>query len=432
MIIDDCRICGNRTLVPVLDLGPQALSGIFPRTREEVVPTVPLELLKCSPDGCGLVQLRHTADFGLMYGDNYGYRSGIRPFMVQHLHGKVAAITDLVDLGRGDLVVDIGSNDSTLLQGYPADGPTLVGVDPTGSQFRTYYPPHIELLPDFFSGEVFRERFGTRRAKVVTSIAMFYDLPRPMAFMQDVHDVLDEDGIWVMEQSYLPAMIENTAYDVVCHEHLEYYALRQIEWMAERVGFTVIKAELTAVYGGSLCVTLAKRPGRYPVDEAGLAAIRAREAALGLDTMAPFEAFAKRVHEFRDGLREFLDDSRRTGKVTLGYGASTKGNVILQYCGISEDDLPCIGDPNPGKSGCFTPGTGIPIVSESDAKSRRPDQLLVLPWIYRDGFIEREGDFLAGGGALVFPLPELSVVGGRSGLGTPGPGRGAVHQATGR
>ncbi|MEU5214245.1 class I SAM-dependent methyltransferase [Streptomyces sp. NPDC020742] len=410
MIIEDCRICGNRTLLPVLDLGPQALTGVFPRTREEAVPTVPLELLKCSPDGCGLVQLRHTADFGLMYGDNYGYRSGIRPFMVQHLHGKVAAITDLVDLGPGDLVLDIGSNDSTLLRGYPAPGPDLVGIDPTGGQFVEHYPEHIELLPDFFSGEVFRERFGGRKAKVVTSIAMFYDLPRPLAFMQDVHDVLADDGIWVMEQSYLPAMLEATAYDVVCHEHLEYYALRQIEWMAERVGFTVLKAELTEVYGGSLCVTLAKRPDRYPVDEAGLAVIRAKETALGLDTMAPFEAFAGRVHAFRDGLREFLDASRKAGKLTLGYGASTKGNVILQYCGIGEDDLPCIGEPSPAKSGCFTPGTGIPIVSEAEAKSRRPDQLLVLPWIYRDGFIERERDFLAGGGRLVFPLPELSVV----------------------
>ncbi|PJJ06497.1 NDP-4-keto-2,6-dideoxyhexose 3-C-methyltransferase [Streptomyces sp. 2333.5] len=410
MIIEDCRICGNRNLLPVLDLGPQALTGVFPRTREEAVPTVPLELLKCSPDGCGLVQLRHTADFGLMYNENYGYRSGIRPFMVQHLHGKVAAITGLVDLGPDDLVVDIGSNDSTLLRGYPTPGPTRVGIDPTGPKFREHYPPDAELIPDFFSRDLFTERFGTRRAKVVTSIAMFYDLPRPMAFMQDVYDVLDDDGIWVMEQSYLPAMIEGTAYDVVCHEHLEYYALQQIEWMAERVGFTVLKAELTEVYGGSLCVTLAKRPGRYPVDEAGLAAVRARETALGLDTMAPFEAFAKRVHGYRDGLRDFLDESRRAGKVTLGYGASTKGNVILQFCGLTEDDLPCIGEPNADKSGCFTPGTGIPIVSEEEAKSRRPDQLLVLPWIYREGFIERESDFLAGGGKLVFPLPELSIV----------------------
>ncbi|BET45133.1 class I SAM-dependent methyltransferase [Streptomyces tendae] len=413
MVIDRCRVCGNRTLLPVLDLGPQALTGVFPRSREEAVPVVPLQLVQCAPDGCGLVQLRHVADFGLMYGDGYGYRSGIRPFMVRHLKSKVDAITKLVALGPDDLVVDIGSNDSTLMRQYPADGPALVGVDPVGAKFRHLYPPHAELITDFFSKEVFSERFGARRVKAVTSIAMFYDLPRPMQFMQDIRDILADDGVWVTEQSYLPSMLEATAYDVVCHEHLAYYSLRQIEWMAERVGLTVIKAELTDVYGGSLDVTLARTPTRLPVDERGLAAIRAREAALGLDGPTPFTRFAARSERYRDALREFLDDSRKAGKLTVGYGASTKGNVILQYCGLGPDDLPCVGEPNEDKAGCFTPGTGIPIVSESEAKAHRPDQLLVLPWIYRDGFVERERDFLAGGGRLVFPLPELSVVEGR-------------------
>jgi NDP-4-keto-2,6-dideoxyhexose 3-C-methyltransferase len=411
MIIDECRICGNTELVPVLDLGPQALTGLFPRRPDEPVPVIPLELVKCSPAGCGLVQLKHTPDPGLMYTDNYGYRSGIRPFMVNHLHGKIASIRQLVEPGPGDLVLDIGSNDGTLLRGYPVDGPTLVGVDPCGEKFRPLYPAHVELISDFFSRKVFAERFGSRRAKVITSIAMFYDLPRPLEFMQDVADVLDDDGVWLLEQSYLPAMLNATAYDVVCHEHLDYYALAQIEWMAERVGLTTVKAELTDVYGGSLCVTLAKRGSRHRVrDEALLTRIRASEAEMGLDTMAPFAAFRERVERRRAQLREFLDASREAGKLTVGYGASTKGNVILQYCGITAEDLPCIGEPNSDKDGCFTPGTGIPIVSESAAKARNPDQLLVLPWIYRDGFIERERDYLARGGHLVFPLPELEIV----------------------
>ncbi|MEU7564083.1 class I SAM-dependent methyltransferase [Streptomyces eurythermus] len=410
MIITACRICGNRELLPVLDLGEQALTGVFPTRRDQEVPSVPLELVVCSPAGCGLVQLRHTPDADLMYGDDYGYRSGIRPFMIHHLHDKVAAILDLVELGPRDLVVDIGSNDATLLRGYPEDGPRLVGIDPTGGKFRDRYPANAELVVDYFSRKTFEDRFGRQRAKVVTSIAMFYDLPDPMRFMQDVHDILDDDGIWVMEQSYMPSMLGADAYDVVCHEHLEYYALRQIEWMAERVGLTVIRAELTEVYGGSLCVTLARNPGRYARDEAGLARIRAREAEAGLDTTAPFEAFARRVERQREALLEFLARSREAGKVTFGYGASTKGNVILQYCGLTERDLPCIGEVSPEKAGRFTPGTRIPIVSEEDAKAGKPDQLLVLPWIYRDGFVEREQRFVAGGGKLVFPLPELSVV----------------------
>ncbi|MGN9843388.1 class I SAM-dependent methyltransferase [Nonomuraea sp. H19] len=408
--IDQCRICGNGELVPVLDLGWQALTGAFPRTRGEHVPAVPLELIVCSPAGCGLVQLRHTTDLGLMYGEQYGYRSGLNQSMVQHLHQKVAEITSMVALGSGDLVLDIGSNDSTLLRAYPEDGPELVGIDPTGIKFRPWYPPHVGLITEFFTKDVFNRAYGSRRAKVVTSIAMFYDLPDPLRFMRDVRDVLAEDGIWLTEQSYLPAMLASTAYDVVCHEHLNYYALRQIEWMAERAGLTVVHGEITDIYGGSLSLILTPSPSRYPVDESGLARIRASEAELGLGTLAPYQDFARRARDHRDVLRDFLDASRKDDKLTLGYGASTKGNVVLQFCGLSEADLPCIAEVNDDKYGRFTPGTAIPIVSESEARARRPDQFLVLPWIYRANIVERERDFLASGGRLVFPLPELTVV----------------------
>lgn len=411
MIVDSCRICDNQDLLPVLDLGLQAVTSVFPRSRDQVVPTVPLELVKCSPSGCGLVQLRHTTDLDLMYGHGgYGYRSSIRPYMVNHLHGIVDQVTDLVDLGAGDLVVDIGSNDATLLRGYPTGGPELVGFDPNGDQFRDRYPTHVDLVADYFSRKAFAERYGARRAKVVTSIAMFYDLPRPVEFVQDIYDILDEDGVWISEQAYLPSMLDKVAYDAICHEHLEYYALRQFEWMAGQVGFTVIRAEFTPVHGGSLRLTMAKGTGHYPVYEAGLATIRRGEEKVALDTMVPFEQFASRARAHRDGLREFLDTSRAAGKLTLGYGASTKGNVLLQYCGLSVRELPSIGEVNADKAGCFTPGTGIPIVSEEEAKSHNPDQLLVLPWGYRDSFIEREHRFLTNGGTLVFPLPELDLV----------------------
>ncbi|MFE9656601.1 class I SAM-dependent methyltransferase [Micromonospora sp. NPDC006431] len=405
----ECRICGNRALVPILDLGNQALTGIFPRPGE-VVPTAPLELVKCGPGGCGLVQLRHTADLSLMFGVHYGYRSSIRPFMINHLHRKVAQLTGMVGLDRTDLVLDIGSNDATLLRGYPADGLTRVGIDPTGEKWREYYPDDIDLIPDFFSKTAFAERYGDRKAKIVTSIAMFYDLPDPVGFMADVRDILTDDGVWMIEMSYAVPLLEIPAYDAICHEHLEYYSLRQIEWMAERVGFTVSTAEITDVNGGSLCVTLVKDPTKHKIDTAQVNRIRRREAELGLDSMAPYETFARRVRDHRDKLRAFLDESRAAGKLTLGYGASTKGNVILQYCGIGAEDLPCVGEVSSEKHGCLTPGSGIPIVSEEDAKARRPDQLLVLPWVHRGGFIEREQEFLARGGRLVFPLPAISAV----------------------
>ncbi|MFJ6696923.1 class I SAM-dependent methyltransferase [Streptomyces sp. NPDC091272] len=399
-VVDRCRICDNTELLPVLDLGPQALTGVFPRSRDEDVPRVPLELVRCSPGGCELVQLRHTADFGLMYGEGYGYRSSLNRSMADHLRGKVAALRGLVDLGPGDLAVDIGSNDGTLLAAYPTDGPALVGVDPAAPVFAGTYPPGAELIPDFFACDL----LGGRRAKVVTSIAMFYDLPRPMEFMREVARLLTDDGIWVTEQSYLPAMLHSGAYDVVCHEHLDYYGLRQIEWMAERTGLKVVQAELTPVYGGSLSVVLARRGSPRQADEAALARIRAGEHDL------PFKEFARRTEESRDRLLEFLTASRDKGLRTLGYGASTKGNVLLQYCGLDETFLPCIAEVNQDKFGCCTPGTGIPIVSEEEARAMDPDQFLVLPWVYRDTMVARERDFLASGGHLVFPLPTLEVV----------------------
>jgi NDP-4-keto-2,6-dideoxyhexose 3-C-methyltransferase len=405
----ECRICGNRDLLSVLDLGTQALTGIFPRPGQNV-PTAPLELVRCGPGGCGLIQMRHTADLSLMYGEHYGYRSSVRPFMINHLRRKVEQLTGLVDLDRTDLVLDIGSNDATLLRAYPADGLTRVGIDPTGEKWREYYPDDIGLIPDFFSKAAFAGEYGERKAKIVTSIAMFYDLPDPLGFMAEVRDVLTDDGVWMIEMSYALPLLQIPAYDAVCHEHLEYYTLRQIEWMAQRVGLTLTTAEITDVNGGSLCVTLVKDPAGHKVDTAEIERIRRREAELELETPAPYEAFARRVGEHRDKLRTFLDDSRAAGKLTVGYGASTKGNVILQYCGITTDDLPCVGEVSREKHGATTPGSGIPIVSEEDAKALRPDQLLVLPWVHSGGFVEREQEFLAGGGKLVFPLPSISAV----------------------
>jgi NDP-4-keto-2,6-dideoxyhexose 3-C-methyltransferase len=402
----ECRICGNRTLLPVLDLGTQALTGIFPKSGE-VVPAAPLELVRCAPDGCGLMQMRHTADLSLMYGSHYGYRSGVRPFMINHLHRKVAELTGRVDLNSSDLVLDIGSNDATLLRGYTLDNLTRVGIDPTGEKWRKHYSDDIALIPDFFSKAAFVERYGDRQARIVTSIAMFYDLPDPLRFMAEVRDVLADDGVWMIEMSYALPLLQIPAYDAVCHEHLAYYRLSQIEWMAERVGLVVSTAEVTDVNGGSLCVTLVKDATKHKIDTPRIERIRQQEDVLELHTDAPYESFARRVGEHREQVRAFFDDSHSAGRLTVGYGASTKGNVMLQYCGITTDDLPYIGEVSQEKHGRFTPGSGIPIVAEEDAKALRPDQLFVLPWVHRAGFVEREQEFMAAGGKLVFPLPSI-------------------------
>lgn len=405
--ISRCRICANKRLVPVLSLGTQALTGVFPRTRGEKVAAGPLELVKCAETGrgesCGLVQLRQSYDKKEMYSKRYGYHSGLNPSMVRHLGDRVRALLGLVRLGRGDLVVDIGSNDGTLLAAYPRQGETLVGIDPTAGQFRAHYPPGSQLIPDFFSARLLRKRFPGRKAKAVTSIAMFYDLDSPSAFVREVSGILADDGVWVLEQSYLPTMIEKNAYDTVCHEHLEYYGLRQIKWMTDRASLKIVDVELNDVNGGSFAVTVAKRSSPLREATKKVAALLRRERKYA--GAAPYRAFRRNVMSHRRELLGMLRKIGSRGKTIAGYGASTKGNVILQFCGLGERDIPFIGEVNPDKFGCFTPGTLIPIVPEAAAKAALPDYLLVLPWHFKDFILKKEKDYRRAGGRLLFPLP---------------------------
>ena len=413
--ISSCRICNHRQLVSLLHLGEQCLTGIFPKSADEKITRGPLELVKCDgDDACGLVQLRHSYDSAEMYGADYGYRSSLNKSMVAHLRAKVAKLTAMAPPQPGDLVLDIGSNDGTLLSFYPP-GPTPVGMDPTAEKFREFYQPHIEVIADFFSAANFKAQFGTRKAKLITSIAMFYDLDEPMQFVAQVAEILDDDGIWHFEQSYLPTMLAANAYDTVCHEHVEYYALAQIQWMMDRCGLKIIAIEQNDINGGSFAVTVAKASSRHREDTAAVAAMLAAEASQGLHTLAPYQAFRERVFRHRDALLALLAELSRQGASVLGYGASTKGNVILQFCGITTAQIPFIAEVNPDKFGKFTPGTHIPIISETEAHAMKPDCLLVMPWHFRDNLVKREAAYLQRGGKMIFPLPEIQIVGQQGG-----------------
>lgn len=410
--IDRCRICGNRDLVPLLDLGEQALTGVFPATRGQALTIGPLRLVRCAGGEeavCGLVQLAHSYDLGEMYGDNYGYRSGLNPAMVRHLHAKVARVCERIALTPGDLVIDVGSNDGTTLAAWPSDL-SRVGIDPTAEKFARYYPEGSRAVADFFDAGVLSRNGIQGRAKVLTSFSMFYDLESPMKFMQDVHDCLDDDGLWVFEQSYLPTMLAMNSYDTICHEHLEYYALRQVKWMADRIGFVLIDIEFNEVNGGSFSVTASKSPSAR--EAPAVARVLADEERLGLHTDAPYQAFGKRVAESRQALLAFLRRARDEGRRVAALGASTKGNVLLQYCGIGPDDVDVVAEVNPEKFGKFTPGTHLPIRAQDEVLAGRPDYLLVLPWHFREFFLTNPQ---LRGHTLVFPLPRLEIVQPRAG-----------------
>ena len=403
-----CRLSGSDHLVSVLNLGNQTLTGVFPKTREQTITSGPLELVWC-PDS-GLLQLGHSYDPGEMYGENYGYRSGLNQSMVDHLTDKVSFLERTAGLRSGDLVLDIGSNDATTLKAYGTAGLARMGIDPTGEKFRAYYPNGISLVPEFFSAAGFRAA-TTAQAKIVTSISMFYDLESPVTFAQQVASILASDGIWHFEQSYMPSMLRMNSYDTICHEHLEYYSLHAVKKILDAADLQLVDVGTNAVNGGSFAVTAALRSNRsIRPNHAVIDWLLLQEERMDLGTPKPYRDFEERVFRHRQDLVRLIRSLNADGKKILGYGASTKGNVMLQFCGFSPADIPAIAEINPEKFGSFTPGTHIPIVSEAEARATLPDYFLVLPWHFKHGIVRREKEFLQRGGKLIFPFPEIEIV----------------------
>ena len=405
--ITTCRISGSPNLVTVLSLGEQYLTGVFPKSPGEKLTKGPLDLVWC-PDS-GLLQMKQSYSLDEMYGENYGYRSGLNASMVRHLTQKIATLERFVRPGPDDLVVDIGSNDATSLKAYTRTK-KRVGIDPTGVKFKSYYTDGIRLIPDFFSAAALHREMPGAKATIVTSIAMFYDLERPMDFVRDIEAVLADDGVWHFEQSYMPSMLLTNSYDTICHEHLEFYSFKVVKDMLEKSGMRVVDVQMNAINGGSFAITACKKAARYASNAPIIEWLLRQEDSMGLDTPKPYREFEQRVFQHRKDLRALIDALVADGKKILGYGASTKGNVLLQFCGLTPKHIPCIAEVNEDKFGAYTPGTNIPIVSEADAKKMKPDYFLALPWHFKNGILEREKEYLASGGKFIFPLPEIEIV----------------------
>ena len=403
--IIQCRICGGSPLELVIDLGCQALTGIFPRNQQlDDFPSGSLRLVRCvSNEGCGLVQLEHNFDPKLLYGENYGYRSGLNTSMVAHLRERVSVVSQRVMLSDGDVVIDIGSNDGTTL-GFYSPNLTRIGIDPTAAKFQEHYPPATTVVSDFFSASTALGASKGKKAKAITSFSMMYDLENPQLFVNEVAEVLASDGVWMFEQSYLPLMLERTAFDTICHEHLEYYGMRQIDWLLARSGLEAIDVELNDINGGSFSV-IAAHKGTFSA-ASSVEQVRAREQALWKNAQVAFSEFAIATHQASDNLKAFVQTQLASGKTIAALGASTKGNVLLQFAGFTGADIAVIGEVNPDKYGCVTPGSWIPIVSQEEALRKSFDFYIVLPWHFRDFFLNSDA---FSGHSLVFPLPILDI-----------------------
>jgi len=405
--IESCRVCGNKNLITALDLGNQYLSGIFPKTIDFDMYKGPLKLVKCNEEtgGCGHVQLEHTFHLPTMYGDEYGYRSGLNSSMVKHLKEKHKKISEFVSLNENDIVIDIAGNDGTFL-GFFSDNLRLTSIDPTSKKFGKYFSSHVDYIADFFSQNVYSKKYDNK-AKLVTSFSMFYDLEDPCQFAREVNSILDPDeGVWVLEQSYMPEMLRVNSFDTVCHEHLSYYGMRQLKYIMDQSGFKIIQFEFNDVNGGSISMMVANQNSKYAECTEQLNALIQEELDISLDTMKPWQEFEKRIEQCKKQFWDILDSFKMDGLKIAALGASTKGNVTLQTWEITSDDILVVGDVNPDKNGSFTPGTWIPILDEDSVLSEY-DVFVILPWHFKNFFVNNPK---FKNKILVFPLPVPEVV----------------------
>jgi hypothetical protein len=405
-IIDKCRICENTELTTVIELGNQVITSRFPLLGDTSTPIIPISLCMCAQ--CGLLQLLQTTNSSEMYEHEYGYRSGISNTMKTHLKSYQEEICKKVSLSSGDIILDIGSNDSTMLQYYNADL-VRVGIDPTGKQFKEYYGD-VKLIADYFTKKTFQDSFQDKKCKVVSSISMFYDLPDPVQFAKDIFDILDDNGIWTCEQSYLPSMLKTNSIDTICHEHLEYYSLHQIQDIANRAGFKIVDVLFNDCNGGSFRVYFSKNSSSQFIENTALVNnILEDERLMEITQPETFKKFIVSVDTQVAKLKDFIKTINSSGKQVWIYGASTKGNCLLQYAKIDSSEIRYAVERNLSKVGKMT-ATGIEIISEETMRNNPPAALLVLPWHFRNEIVEREKIFLENGGKLVFPFPVFEVV----------------------
>lgn len=411
-----CRVCDG-ALVPVLSLGEHYVSDFVSPDAPDGS-KAPLDLMLCRR--CYLLQLRHTVPAETMY-RNYWYRSGTNKTMRDALADIANTAERLIHLREGETVLDIGCNDGTLLASYKTGGVFKVGFDPAENLATWSRQVADRIITGFFDADTFLRdpQLSACRPKIVTSIAMFYDLDDPKQFVSDVKAVMHPDGLWIVQMSYLPMMLKQNEVGNICHEHLEYYALKSFEYLLNLFDLGVVDVELNDVNGGSLRAYIRNRAAEESTfgdaTYRGLAAERVRamrenEIKLGLDDTRTYSEFAFWVERIKSDVVDFIRAQVGKGKKVCVYGASTKGNTVLQYFGLDHTLITAAAERNPDKWGKVTVGTRIPIISEEEARAAKPDYFLVLPWHFLQEFQAREKAYLSAGGRFILPAPHFALI----------------------
>ena len=409
-----CRVCSSKALTKVIDLGEQHLQGSFIKPGKEMPPMriISTSIVRCDPTkderACGLLQMELTVPPEVLY-SAYWYRSGTNNTMRQHLRGITEEAFDILNKSSAS-VLDIGCNDGTLLQNYP-DSFDKYGVDP--SDVAQEIKGNVTVVQDIFPSDELKNRLEQKQLDIITSIAMFYDLEDPIEFTKGIKEILSPQGIWIFEMSYMPTMLKMNSYDTICHEHLEYYSLAVIEYILKQAEMKLFNVTLNDINGGSIrCYATHNNNFIYKKDQytENIKKLRQEEFDMELDTDKPYKNFQNRVNVHKEELFVLLKKFKKMGKKIHIYGASTKGNTILQWCGIDHKIIDYAAERNPDKYGAYTIGTEIPIISEAESRAMNPDYYLVLPWHFKKEIVEREKDMIDKGTGLIFPLPTIEII----------------------
>jgi len=408
--IKECRSCGSDSFFPILSLGNQYVTN-FINSKDEQGETIPLELVLCG--NCSLLQLKHNTPPQLTWNDQYWYKSGISSTIKADLKDISEKAKKIKELEKGDIIVDIGCNDGTLLDFYN-NSIKGVGFEPSKNVAEEAKSKGHYIINNFFNAKDFKDRFGNEKAKIITAISMFYDLDNPNQFLEDIVSCLDKDGLFVIQQNYLVTMLEQNAFDNICHEHREYYSLATLKNLLRKHGLEVFDVEQNDINGGSIRTYVRfkdnKKLNGFDGADNRIRNLLEEEKKMGLGTLKPYQEFASRISRIKDKLMDFLNHEKRGGKRICIYGASTRGNVALQYFGLGPDLIDYIADKNPDKWGKKTVGSLIPIVSPEEMRERKPDYLLVNTWHFFDEIKEQEKDYHNSGGKFIVALPEFKII----------------------
>ena len=406
--ISKCRCCKSKKLKKFLDFGKMSLTTEFPK-NSNTSKKITMELIICN--NCRLFQLRHNYELKKLYNEDYGYKSGINKSMHSHLEDIAKQAEKKVILNNKDIILDIASNDGTLLKKYKNSKVIKFGIDPTIKKFQKYYPKNYLKFPGFFEKNIYNKITNYKKSKIITSIAVFYDLQNPVKFIKDIKSILDKKGIWVLEQSYFPLLIKNNAYDSICHEHLSYFMHRQLNLLLKKEKLKIIDVSFNTMNGGSVRFFITHEDSEYKVNGKNLSKVLNIENKIFSNFSKTKNQFRKNIINSKKKLIYLINKLNKKNKIIHIYGASTKGNVIIQFCRLTKKMIPYAVERNSEKFGRYTPCSFIPIISEKRSRALNPDFFLVMPWHFKKEIVSREKLFLNKGGKLIFPLPNIHMIG---------------------